>query len=221
VRRRLPTLLVAAWLFAVIAGGNVLLVDRHFVMRGEIRRLKTRRATTFRSFGVVEVFASDELARWLAEPSSVNETTDVLTYPEARARIGGGSPDADRAREILVRLSHAGAALFWLVCGAPVLGLLALLWGGASPALRHVLLLLGALLPLAALEYFGAEVDAYRASALANPGPVVDDLVVTVHATFATWAARAAWGLLAVAAAVSWWRWPKRQVTPVDPGVFE
>jgi hypothetical protein len=101
------------------------------------------------------------------------------------------------------------------------LGLLAVALRRAPPSLRYAALFLAALAPLVALEYFGYLVHAMR-SEMAWADDPSGGFFANVSATGTTWAARVAWAGLAVAAAIAWWRLPKRRkVKPVDPEVFE
>jgi hypothetical protein len=202
--------LVAAWALAAAASGVVLWSDAHFVLRYDAAVLHQEVATTFRCF----------------EMETVDSTRDVIpntgpvinSYADMRGMFRNGDPGAEQGREALARLSRSGAALYVLAWAATALGLLGFLSPRGSPALRHVLLGLAAIAPLAALEYFHYAVASLSDAAVPIPR---FNLAIMLEATRATWAARIAWAGLAGATAISWWRWPKRQVTPVDPEVFE
>jgi hypothetical protein len=215
---------LAAWLLAALLCGVVLWLDSHFLIQAEGDAFGVQ-FTMSMSFGcramVVKVNADsqDPVDEGLDE--RLNETRE-RTYAEGLAEIRDDTPLADRGREVLTRLLRAGTALLALAYAAPLLGLLGIVWAGASPTLRHVLLLLAALLPLAAMEYFGLSVDALFAETRSSRPAIMNGVDFGVGASGATWWARIAWGGLAGAAAISWWRWPKpHRATPVDPGVFE
>lgn len=210
---RFHPFVLAAWLLAALLCGVGLWLDAHFVMT--YRSPSVEGTTTFRRFEMtseVRIVDQDPISAYI-EPEPRTET-----YAELRARIRDRSPDAQRGRVIFARLARAGSVLLVLACAAPLLGLLAFAWRGGSPAFRHVLLLLAALAPLAAMEYFGVAVDALYEQA-STRGLLA--MKIDLHVAPATWWARLAWGGLAGAAAVSWRRWPKpHRATPVDPEVF-
>jgi hypothetical protein len=196
--------LVAAWALAVVMCGVVLWNDAHFVICGEGAAFELRFSMTFRCFE----------AKWESSNNAFADLTGTTSGAYADFAVD------DQDAEVYDRLSWNGAAVFALAWAAPVLGLVGLVMRHASPAFRHVLLLFAALTPLAAMEFFHAAVAALNTESL-DPGT---NWIKSqeLHATPATWAARIAWGGLAVAAAISWWRWPKPpRATPVDPEVFE
>jgi hypothetical protein len=190
--------LVAAWVVAAIVCGVALVHDGFYVFHYEVSFL-------------------DDVLGWRERVFGCFGYRDEIDNPDAMPTIRSGIPDSTQPR-----FARSGAALFGLACAAPLVGLLAFVWRRGSAGLRHVLLLLSALAPLAALEYYGIQVRTFYAEGAGETGPFQDfRLVVTMWPTPVTWVARAAWGILAVAASLSWWRSPKpRRATPVDPEVF-
>lgn len=211
---RWPPVVVAAWLFATVGCGVLIGMDAHFVVRPERTEIAevapgTRIHETYGCFGSTrEVWGEGTIEELEGGRVGVfRPRTRVESYADQLARL---DPEQTAERVALRRVRWAGATLFSLACVAPFVGLLALLSRRPRPAFRVALMLVAALAPLAALGWLNLSVAARESTG-----------TWSMHATAATWWASVAWGYLALTVVIAWWRWPKRQVTPVDPGVLE
>jgi hypothetical protein len=185
---------VAAWLVAAIVCAIALGQDAFFVIRYE-RPL----------FDAVASRESLLGCRYLTTEMNMPE----IRVQEVYFRCGPS--------RTYVHLMRTGVSLFVAMWAIPFAGLLAFAWRRGSSGFRHLLLLLAGLAPLAALELFGLFARALHAEEIRFH----TELTVSMRTEPVTWAARAAWGSLAVVAAVSWWRAQRGKATPVDPEVFE
>ena len=91
-----------------------------------------------------------------------------------------------------------------------------------TPGADYLLLLVAALAPVVAFEFFGRAVAGILdVPFLEDPGEGMEG-TMSMDASLAAWGARIAWSTLAVVTVVWWCRRPtKRAPRPVDPEVFE